>query len=605
MDLINIPLRDISAGKTINARRTGKKDGLVQLQESLLALGLLQPLAVRPKAGGKGFEVIDGNRRFAALIALCKSHPSRFDLDTEIPVLVRHDDESHALEASLAANIVRVPLHPVDQYETLAALGAMSPSEIAMRFGLPERQVRQALALGKLHPDIRSAWRAAKISDDMARAYTLTDDQTLQLKAFEITKTQTHTSPFTVKSMLLGGSESLSGAAMTFVGLDHYQAEGGTIVEDLFTEERRIGDVTLLKVLLKAKLTKVCDDLITQGWRWSAIEEDLPRDSWNWPEIAVEPVLTPDEQIKLAQFDAILADAKSNSWEERNTARSNKSELIIAAQHRAVTPEQRASAGCVVSLGSSGRSGLQIKYGIIRPEDQTQQADDSTGADTPHEVSDIAAKAPVPERDISAALSQAVSEIFSDALAEAVARDQKLALSTLCVALLPGSYNSALRITSSGRGEGILKTEFEDLRGKKGTTLLDLVLALSDERRMRMLCALAGAAVDVTDATIARLGVSPLQVKYIADHTIAGLMEPPLKEMFKADEFFRSATKKVAIAALEEISGRNNCTSTKKDDIAQYAAKLATQSGWLPGQLRTKHYAGPGAKNLPHAIAAE
>jgi hypothetical protein len=96
------------------------------------------------------------NRRWAALKKL--SDLGDISLDYPVPVHYRPEDadDFDARESSLVANIERLPLHPIDQFEEFSRLSERyTPEEIAGRYGITERLVRQRVALGGLHQDIR------------------------------------------------------------------------------------------------------------------------------------------------------------------------------------------------------------------------------------------------------------------------------------------------------------------------------------------------------------------------------------------------------------------------------------------------------------------
>ena len=111
-----VALSSLVAGDDINARKAGREEGLAELQASILAHGIILPLAVRRHGVGR-WQVIDGNRRLAALAALAAE--GHVQADHGVPIFIRDDADLQAREASLAANVVRVPLHP----EQRAALG--------------------------------------------------------------------------------------------------------------------------------------------------------------------------------------------------------------------------------------------------------------------------------------------------------------------------------------------------------------------------------------------------------------------------------------------------------------------------------------------------
>jgi ParB-like nuclease domain len=98
-----------------NVRKT--KTGIEGLAANIEALGLLQNLQVRP-ANGKGFEVVAGGRRLAALQLLAK----RKKIAPDHPVMCEIRDGAIAVEISLAENEMREAMHPADQFEAFKKL---------------------------------------------------------------------------------------------------------------------------------------------------------------------------------------------------------------------------------------------------------------------------------------------------------------------------------------------------------------------------------------------------------------------------------------------------------------------------------------------------
>lgn len=73
------------------------------------------------------------------------------------------DAEQDATELSLAENVVRVAMHPADQFEAWGGLigkGA-TPDQIAARFGVTEATVRRRMALGRVSPKLLALYRKA------------------------------------------------------------------------------------------------------------------------------------------------------------------------------------------------------------------------------------------------------------------------------------------------------------------------------------------------------------------------------------------------------------------------------------------------------------
>src|SRR5947207_6442215 len=104
---------------TGNVRKTGLETGLDELAASIAAHGLLNPLTVRKAAKGK-YAVIAGQRRFRAMRKLVEA--GTIDKAAAISCTVRSDDEHNAAELSLAENVVRVAMHPADQFEAWRGL---------------------------------------------------------------------------------------------------------------------------------------------------------------------------------------------------------------------------------------------------------------------------------------------------------------------------------------------------------------------------------------------------------------------------------------------------------------------------------------------------
>ena len=110
-ELRRLPVELISPNPNQPRRHFGE-DTLVALAASLTERGILQPVLVRPVAGGT-FELIAGERRWrAAKLA---------GLDT-IPALVRPQDDAASLEIALIENMAREDLSPVEEARACALL---------------------------------------------------------------------------------------------------------------------------------------------------------------------------------------------------------------------------------------------------------------------------------------------------------------------------------------------------------------------------------------------------------------------------------------------------------------------------------------------------
>ena len=140
--LMMLPLSKIKIVDGFNPRDDAEKAELQPLARSIKALGILQPVLVRPVDGDGDFPLTAGERRTraAAMIGLM-----------EIPALVRVPDErTGGLDDAIAENLGSVPLNPVQLAHSLQRLRdrRLTPREIATRIpNLSERQVRERLRI--------------------------------------------------------------------------------------------------------------------------------------------------------------------------------------------------------------------------------------------------------------------------------------------------------------------------------------------------------------------------------------------------------------------------------------------------------------------------
>ena len=145
--------RDIPFNRLVlsqaNVRRIKAGVSIEELAEDIARRTLLQSLTVRPVLDDNGvetdmFEIPAGGRRYRALELLVKQ--KRLTRTTPIPCIVR--TEGLAEEDSLAENVQRAPLHPLDQFRAFLALRekGMSEEEIAAAFFVNVQVVKQTAA---------------------------------------------------------------------------------------------------------------------------------------------------------------------------------------------------------------------------------------------------------------------------------------------------------------------------------------------------------------------------------------------------------------------------------------------------------------------------
>ena len=270
-----IPLRNLEPSDR-NARTTAAPaEAMRELEASLEAHGLLENLVVRANDDGKTFHVVGGGRRLQhALRTLAKKRRSRFRTTTPIPCRVIPDDAIDE-EISAAENMVRVNMHPVDQFTAFHKLleRGLSVREIANRFGLTARTVQRRLRLGGVAPEVLGHARDGHLTLDQLEAFAATPDRARQLDVWNKMQSHGGYAPTAgwIRNELQRNLVSAASARARFVGLKAYKAAGGTVEEDLFAAEDDrsvlIRDVKLLSDLASKKLQSARRKL-GDGWRW-------------------------------------------------------------------------------------------------------------------------------------------------------------------------------------------------------------------------------------------------------------------------------------------------------------------------------------------------
>jgi ParB family chromosome partitioning protein len=157
-----IPLNHL-VPSTANVRKTRASLGIDELAASIAAHGLLQNLQVRPSAKGR-FEVVAGGRRLAALKVLAKH--KQIAKDFKVPCHVLDTEDAH--EISLAENVVRLAMHPADQFAAFQGLldQGKGVEDIAARFGVSVAVVRQRLKLAAVSPRLIEVYREDEMNLD-------------------------------------------------------------------------------------------------------------------------------------------------------------------------------------------------------------------------------------------------------------------------------------------------------------------------------------------------------------------------------------------------------------------------------------------------------
>src|ERR1022692_309413 len=130
---------------------------LNELAASIQAVGVLQPIVVRPVAGG-GYQGIAGERRCEA---------ARMLHHQTIPAVVRPVSNEQAMEMTIVENLQRLDLTPMEEargYDRLSREFGLTQVQMAQRTGKERSSVANFLRLLKLPPSVQAMLDQGELS---------------------------------------------------------------------------------------------------------------------------------------------------------------------------------------------------------------------------------------------------------------------------------------------------------------------------------------------------------------------------------------------------------------------------------------------------------
>lgn len=158
----DVPLELIAPNPT-QPRREFDEQALLALSESIRSRGVLQPVVVRPLAGGR-FELIAGERRVRA------AHLAGIE---SIPAVVRQTEDSERLDLALAENMARVDLNPVEEARACAMLVEdlkLTKEEVGRRVGKSRVAVSNLIRLLELPDEALDLIASGDLTEGHGRA---------------------------------------------------------------------------------------------------------------------------------------------------------------------------------------------------------------------------------------------------------------------------------------------------------------------------------------------------------------------------------------------------------------------------------------------------
>ncbi len=393
--------RDIPFNKLVlsqaNVRRVKAGVSIEELAEDIARRTLLQSLNVRPLLNAEGaetgmFEIPAGGRRYRALELLVKQ--KRLAKTAPVPCVVRDPaTDILAEDDSLAENIQRAPLHPLDQFRAFQAMREKGRSEedIAAAFFTTVNIVKQRLRLASVSPKLLDIYAEDGMSLEQLMAFTVSTDHARQEQVWEAIAGSWSKEPYQIRRMLTEKTVRASDRRAVFVGLDAYEAAGGIVLRDLFQQDDGgwLEDVGLLDSLVAEKLKAQAETIAAEGWKWIEVATDFPYGySYGLRKLDGEMAdLTAEEQATIdalnAEYQKLEAEYEdADELPDEVDERLGEIERALAAfDERPVIfePADIARAGVFVSIGADGR--LSVDRGYVRPEDEAPVVEPGRDAD--------------------------------------------------------------------------------------------------------------------------------------------------------------------------------------------------------------------------------
>lgn len=574
----------------VNVRRSNQTASLEELQASIKAHGIQQSLRVRP-ADEKGmYRIIAGHRRFAALCALRDA--GEINDGYEVPVLVGKATDAEARELSTVENVERLALTVVDEFRAFKAMtddGAGS-AEIAARFGLPERRVQQRLKLAALHPAVVEALEADKITLDAARAFTLQPDPELQREYLEKAAGYWELEANTVRRNMTQADLSARSSLAKLLTEEAYVAAGGVVNRDLFGEDSTWTSPAIVAELVEQHWKAQVEKWTAEGWAFVSPDSEYGNAIYSMRKLHAarpEPQYSKKDAKRLEKIEAELsayedADELTDEQDEATSALETE-RMEIEARYEtepAYTAEQKARSGVVYA-----EDGRTVWYGVIDPAkvEITAEDADMLGIAQP--------KKPAAKDDdplaLTATMKTALTVTMTHALQDAVKGNPDMALVILVATLHARMRTWGKTPSHLSGGYSIDRADQTPPQGKDFGEALAWAREQSREALLAYLGELVAQSIDVRDTNQDNPrgeGVDAL-IAYVA---------PDVLPIFDPGAYFAGVKKPVIVAAYKEMTG-TTLRDGKKADMAVAATDSATATGWLPVELRTAAYVGPGS----------
>ncbi len=171
--LKNLKITEVEPNRD-QPRKNFDQESLEELAESIKEYGLIQPIVVTQKDGY--YSIIAGERRWRA---------SKLAGLTEIPAIIREDDEKINSEISLIENMQREDLNPYEKavgIRTLIDNYGLTQEEVAKKLGKGRSTIANMVRVLNLEPRVLEMAKNGKISEGYCKALLAITDPEKQYR---------------------------------------------------------------------------------------------------------------------------------------------------------------------------------------------------------------------------------------------------------------------------------------------------------------------------------------------------------------------------------------------------------------------------------------
>ncbi|EJK1259020.1 ParB/RepB/Spo0J family partition protein [Salmonella enterica] len=577
------------------------------LADSIEALGLLQNLIVHTLADGQS-GVAAGGRRLSALNLLAQEGR----LAANYRVIVKRVSDDIAALASVAENEQRAAMHPAEQiaaFRMLAEQGK-TPAQIGDALGFGFRHVQRMLKLANLAPSLMDRLAQDELTVEQCQALCLEDDRVRQVEILDTVKASWPNAPaHLIKRAITETEISTDSDRFRFIGRDAYEAAGGYVREDLFSQEDGDGtaDGVLVERLVQEKLDQTAQDIQQrEGWAWSRgraariwyhgddgkefVQPDEP-----------DPVYTPEQQQRLDELKEQWSRYDSRC-DETDALEAEIAAIQQAGEICAWTDEMKSGAGVMVSLYEGQ---VYVQRGVRLVADEPEKTEEGSNSAT----LPFTSRKPDAAEGISAPLLTKMSSERTLAVQAALMQQPEKALALmvwrLCTCVFSGCLTTAhpfrisLTVSHSSLTEnapsGKNGAAFEILMAEKARLKALLpdgwekdfttFFALSGEALMSLMAFCTACSVDgVQTRNNGHTSRSPLD-------TVEAAIGFHLRDWWQPtkDNYFSGLKHAQIVASLKDAGltgAAGDAEKMKKGDAAGHAEHFMAQTRWVPAWLK-------------------